>query len=135
MKTLGLKLSVLALAMAPVACSSSSSPPGGTAGDGGSGATAPTPSITVTSPAPNATVTVTAVTGPPAEAVVPIAFTVTNFTLMMPGTCPGGDSDTGCGHIHLTIDGAACTPSGAPYNNATPATAAADGEMCIRDRL
>jgi|HubBroStandDraft_1064217.scaffolds.fasta_scaffold66470_2 hypothetical protein len=133
MKTLGLKLSVVVLAIAPVACSSSSSPggtagdAGGTAADGGSGATAPTPSITITSPASGATATVTALTGPPAEAVVPIAFTVTNFTLMAPGTCPGGDSDTGCGHVHLTIDGAACTPSGEPYNNATPATAAADG--------
>jgi hypothetical protein len=126
MKTLCLRLSVLALAMGPVACSSSSSS-GGTAGDGGSGGTAPTPSITITSPAAGATVMVTALTGPPAQAVVPIAFTVANFTLMAPGTCPGGDMDTGCGHIHLTVDGTACTPSGAPYNNATPATASADG--------
>jgi hypothetical protein len=46
---------------------------------------------------------------------------VTSFTLMPPGMCSGGATNTGCGHVHLLIDGAMCTPSGAPYNNAATA--------------
>ncbi|HVU03288.1 MAG TPA: hypothetical protein VHE30_16120 [Polyangiaceae bacterium] len=48
---------------------------------------------------------------------VPIAFTVTGFTLKAPGTCAGADK---CGHVHLLVDGTACNDvaSKAPYNNA-----------------
>jgi hypothetical protein len=122
MITLGLKVTVLALAIGPLAagCSSSSSPASGTTEDGGGGGTEAggSPTISITSPAPGATVTVTKVTGPPAQEVVPVSFTVTNFTLMAPGTCPGGATNTSCGHVHLLIDGTTCTPTGAPYNNA-----------------
>jgi hypothetical protein len=43
--------------------------------------------------------------------------------LKAPGSCAGA---TNCGHIHVLVDGPACTPAGAPYNNdaeASPATA------------
>jgi hypothetical protein len=88
------------------------------------------PTIAITSPASAAAVTVTKGAGTPAEDDVPIAFTTTGITLMMPGSClDKSDSIDNCGHVHLLIDGAMCTPSasGLPYNNATPATAAADG--------
>ena len=49
-----------------------------------------------------------------AEEDIPIAYTVTGFTLMAPGSCTAGS--TTCGHIHLLIDNA--TSCGAPpYNN------------------
>ncbi len=86
------------------------------------------PTIAITSPASAAAVMVTKGAGTPAEDDVPIAFTTTGITLMMPGSCTDkSDSNDNCGHVHLLIDGAACTPSGSPYNNATPASAAADG--------
>jgi hypothetical protein len=53
---------------------------------------------------------------------VPIVPVVTNFQLAAAGTCPADLAMTdNCGHIHLLVDGAACTPSGSPYNNASGA--------------
>jgi hypothetical protein len=58
---------------------------------------------------------------------VAVAFTTMNFTLADPtmtGSC-NAMSDN-CGHIHVLVDGMACTPSGSPYNNdaiASPAQA------------
>jgi hypothetical protein len=68
--------------------------------------------LVITSPAPNGQLTMGA------DQRVPIAFTVSGFTLAMPGTCPAGD--TKCGHVHLKIDGAACNDvaGGKAYNNA-----------------
>jgi hypothetical protein len=38
---------------------------------------------------------------------------------MAAGTCPPNLKSTdNCGHIHVLVDGSACTPMGAPYNNA-----------------
>jgi hypothetical protein len=57
---------------------------------------------------------------------VSIAFSTTNFMLAMPGSCGSMKSTDNCGHVHVLVDGAACTPSGSPYNNdatSTPATA------------
>jgi hypothetical protein len=31
-------------------------------------------------------------------------------------------SSDNCGHVHVLVDGAACTPMGAPYNNAGQAS-------------
>jgi hypothetical protein len=70
-----------------------------------------TPSITITSPQNGAMVQA----GTDMDKIVPVSFTVQGFTLMAPGTCPTID-DT-CGHVHLLVDGAACTPAGQPYNN------------------
>jgi hypothetical protein len=50
----------------------------------------------------------------PQELIIPVTITTTNFTLMAPGSC---GSMTDCGHVHVLIDGSACTPDGAPYNN------------------
>jgi hypothetical protein len=49
------------------------------------------------------------------EVDVPVTFTTTNFTLMAPGGC--GSVTNNCGHVHLLIDGAKCTPANSPYNN------------------
>jgi len=51
-----------------------------------------------------------------------LAFSVTDFTLAAPGTCP--ITDGACGHVHLKIDGDACdnTPMMAPYNAAGAAS-------------
>jgi hypothetical protein len=58
---------------------------------------------------------------------VPITFETPNFMLAAAGTCPANLKMTNnCGHIHTFIDGAACTPDGAYYNNdasASPANA------------
>lgn len=91
---------IILLAAAVAAC--------GTAGNQNSA-----PSIAITSPADNATVSATAD--------VPIAFTISNFTLRAPGACGGV---TPCGHIHVLVDGAICNKSGAPYNNAAVASPA-----------
>jgi len=50
---------------------------------------------------------------------VPVAFTVSNFTLKAPGTCSGA---SGCGHVHVQVDGNACNAPGQPYNNAGAAS-------------
>ena len=129
MTVLDLRLVAFALAIGSVAggCSSSSpgkaSSGGGDGGGGDGGATYPT--IAISSPMSGATVTVTKLPG--TEEVVPISFSTTNIMLMAPGSCPMslGPTDDSCGHVHLLIDGTACTPAGAPYNNATPAMAGA----------
>jgi hypothetical protein len=116
MTALALKLSAFALAMGSVAmgCSSSNgSAPDGGGGTGEGGGTLPT--ISISSPTAGSTVTVMTTTGSPAQKVVPITF-ATTLTLMAPGAC--GSVSTTCGHVHLLIDGTACTPSGQPYNNA-----------------
>ncbi|MGH7438891.1 MAG: hypothetical protein ACRENE_24660 [Polyangiaceae bacterium] len=92
--------------------SGSGSGSGGSSSSGGSDAGAPTLTITTAGDAS------LAVTTAGSMKTVNIAFTVTNFTLMAPGTCPGGATNTGCGHIHVLVDGSTCTPSGSPYNNA-----------------
>ena len=46
---------------------------------------------------------------------VPVTFSTTNFTLKAPGGC--GSVSNNCGHVHLLVDTAACTPTGSPYNN------------------
>jgi len=68
-----------------------------------------TPTITITSPADGATVAA----GTDAMKSIPVAFTLTNFTLAAPGP-----NEPGVGHIHVLVDGAACTPAAAPYDNA-----------------
>jgi hypothetical protein len=67
------------------------------------------PTISISSPAPGALVL-----GDDPERSVPVAFTVSNFTLMAPGACRGLPN---CGHVHLVIDQQACNASGAAYNN------------------
>jgi hypothetical protein len=44
-----------------------------------------------------------------------VSYTVTGFTLSMPGTC--GVNLATCGHVHIAIDGAGCNGPGRPYNN------------------
>lgn len=68
------------------------------------------PGITISSPAAGAMVTA----GTDAMKSVPITFALTNFTLKAAGTC---GTTASCGHIHVLVDGAACTPASAPYNN------------------
>jgi hypothetical protein len=67
--------------------------------------------ITITSPTPNQTVTLTA------AKTSSVAFSLTTFTLADPSAASACSGVTACGHVHLLIDGAACTPAGAPYNN------------------
>lgn len=134
----------VSLVAAFAACSSSSSGGGATGGDSGTGAdstsgddsssTADTgtpgdsgpagdsaaaePTITITSPS-------SADGGIPSEMTMmsggmttaDIAFTTTNFTAKAPGSCGAQASTDNCGHVHVFVDGANCTPDGAPYNN------------------
>jgi hypothetical protein len=73
--------------------------------------------ITITAPTPGASVSLgTSMT-------VPVAFTVSNFTLMTPGSC---GAMANCGHLHLLVDGTTCNAGGNPYNTsgaASPLTA------------
>jgi hypothetical protein len=88
--------------------------------DGGGGGTEDaggTPTISIISPTAGATVAVSQPPESPAE-IVTIEFTVTNFTVMPPGTCPGGAANVACGHVQLYVDGSACTPQGELYNSA-----------------
>jgi hypothetical protein len=48
---------------------------------------------------------------------VPITFTTSNFALVAPGDAACIDSSDNCGHIHLFVDGSACSPSGQAYND------------------
>ena len=75
---------------------------------GGSGP-AQTPAINISGPEWGATVTIGN------DNALPVMFTVSNFTLSMPGTCAG---QVDCGHVHLKIDGNACNNTAAmkPYN-------------------
>jgi hypothetical protein len=65
-------------------------------------------SVSITSPTAGMAITLMA------DKSFPVAFTTTNFVLMPPGSA---GCNAGCGHVHLLIDGNACTPAGAPYNN------------------
>jgi hypothetical protein len=88
---------VLCLALSPlVAC-------------GGSNDSAP--SLSITTPTPNQSVTLTA------TKTTSVGFSLAHFTLADPGAAGACAGVSPCGHIHLLIDGAACTPAGAPYNN------------------
>jgi hypothetical protein len=72
------------------------------------GASGGAPAVTISSPMPNQMVTAAA------DKSIPIAFALTNFVLMPAGTA---GCNAGCGHIHVLVDGSACTPTGDPYNN------------------
>jgi hypothetical protein len=121
-------LVILGAIAALAACSSSggggttSGGDGGTSSGGGEGGGG-TPSITISSPTDGSSV---AVTKNGTEEDIPVAFHLSNFTLAAAGTCPGGASNTGCGHIHVVIDDASSC-GGPPYNNVentgSPATA------------
>ncbi len=65
------------------------------------------PSVTITSPMAGASVSLGTTN------TVPVAFSVTNFTMMAPGSC---GATMNCGHVHLQVDGAACNSGGSPYN-------------------
>jgi hypothetical protein len=70
--------------------------------DSGGGDTAPVgpaPTIKITSPADQAAIIITD------DPDVQIAFTVTNFTLMDPGSC---GATKNCGHVQILVDGPAC---------------------------
>jgi hypothetical protein len=47
---------------------------------------------------------------------VSISFETSNFVLVPPGDPSCIDSEN-CGHVHLLVDGSACSPAGQPYNN------------------
>jgi hypothetical protein len=66
---------------------------GGSGSGGGSNA-----SVTITAPQSGASVAL----GTDSLKSVPVSFTLSNFTLMAPGTCGGAAN---CGHLHLVIDG------------------------------
>jgi hypothetical protein len=70
------------------------------------------PTIAIVSPTAGASVPL----GTTASKSVSLSYTLTNFTTAAPGTCGGVQN---CGHIHVLIDGPACTPSGALYNNSS----------------
>ncbi len=67
------------------------------------------PSIAITSPQAGETITLAA----DVNKSFPIAFTTENFTLAAPGTPTCG---TGCGHVHVLVDGDACNSSTQTYN-------------------
>jgi hypothetical protein len=94
-----------------VSCGGSSSPSNAT--------------IAITSPAANDSVLL----GVDAGKSVTITYALTNFTAKPAGTC---GSTPNCGHIHLLIDGSACTPAGGQYNNdsGSPTTAVAKFASC-----
>jgi hypothetical protein len=48
---------------------------------------------------------------------VPVSFGTTDFILVPPGDPSCVDTSENCGHVHLFVDGSACTPSGQAYNN------------------
>jgi|GEM_PF-1483183 len=104
--------------------SGSGSSSGGTDGgsDGGG-----TPSIAITSPMDMAMVTAQA-SDAGTDKIVPVDFTLTNFTLVPPGTASCSNTSDNCGHIHLLIDSA--TACGAPpYNNAI--TSGTEGDAIV----
>jgi hypothetical protein len=49
---------------------------------------------------------------------VDVQFTADNFTFFMPMAAGCSATSDNCGHIHVLVDGSACTPSGSPYDNA-----------------
>jgi hypothetical protein len=117
----------VALALASPACSDGSpswnaSPVGGTHGssssgghasDSGAGVTSGLPAISITTPQNGATVTVIK-----PDDTVEVWFSTSHFMLAKPGTCPASLASTdNCGHVHLLVDGAACSPDGSPDND------------------
>jgi hypothetical protein len=49
---------------------------------------------------------------------VTIYFTAANFTLMPPGTCPGGATNTACGHVQVVFVGdIACSGGPSPMGS------------------
>ena len=102
---------------ASVACASTASAPATTA-----------PGITISSPTSGATVTA----GADADKSLPITFAVSNFTLAAPGKCAGAAN---CGHIHILVDGAACTPPSAPYNNAATSGTSAIAKLAACSKV
>jgi hypothetical protein len=90
--------------------SAGSSGPGNGGPSGGADASGSNPAVAISAPASGAAVTTT--TGD-----VPISFTTTNFALVSPGDPTCVDASNNCGHVHLFVDGTACTPPGQPYNN------------------
>lgn len=70
------------------------------------------PVLTITSPAPGASVSLLA----DAPRTLPVAFTLTGFTLRDPGTCLA--SEAPCGHVLVHVDGDACNADGADFNAA-----------------
>jgi len=58
---------------------------------------------------------------------VDVAFMVTSFSFFAPGASGCAATSDNCGHVHVLVDGTACTPMGSPYDNAdttgSPATA------------
>ena len=83
----------------------------GCGGDDEEGGHGDVPTIAIVTPANGATVTL----GTDVDKSVPVVFTTTYFTMKPPGDC---GSLANCGHIHVSIDGDDCTPSGEAYNNA-----------------
>ena len=71
-----------------------------TACGGSSSSSVTNATIAITSPQSGSSVAL----GADAQRSVPVAFTLTNFTLKPAGTCAGMAN---CGHIHLVIDSAA----------------------------
>ena len=104
---------VLGLGFSLAACGSSDNSGGsGSSSGGSSGGGSMEPTISISSPTAGVSV---AVTKPNDN--VSITFAVTNFTLKMPGSCGAEAGTDNCGHVHILVDEAACTPSGSPYNN------------------
>jgi hypothetical protein len=101
-----MKVFAQSLALALAACSSTTATP-----------PPAEPSISISAPSNGATVTA----GTDADKSVPLTFAVVDFTLKAPGTCAGAAN---CGHIHVLVDGAGCTPAGQPYDNAATSSPA-----------
>jgi hypothetical protein len=103
--TVALVIVGVAGALAYAGCSSdeTEATPGADAGSTDSSLdtnSGPTPTLTITSPAENATIVITD------DPDVPVAYTVTNFTVKKPGTCAAGEAH--CGHVEIKVDGDAC---------------------------
>jgi hypothetical protein len=101
------------------ACSSSSSSGATDAGTTGADA-GPLPTIAITlagdGGSPSLAVQHMTLSGKDAT-IVPVPFTLTDFTLTAPLMCADNTSDDHCGHLHIFVDDSACTPSGSPYDN------------------
>ncbi|MHB1844440.1 MAG: hypothetical protein ACYCWW_06335 [Deltaproteobacteria bacterium] len=82
-------------------------------------ATGANPAIVLDQPQNGSVVTA----GSDSHSSVPVTFSVENFSLSAPGSCPASSAGL-CGHVHVLVDGAACTPSGSPYDNAAVASPA-----------
>jgi hypothetical protein len=81
--------------------------------DDGGAVTGGPPAISITTPENAATVTVIK-----PDDTVEVWFVTSHFLLARPGTCPATLANTdNCGHVHLLVDGAACTPDGSPDND------------------